>query len=458
MEDQENYLSPDYQHGFQSGVEKLDKSHFEGYLSNQSNYEWFQSRLAEKKQALSQVDDAIVDTRQKQKTAFDSLQACILGISIKSRTVQVLKEKLETLKADILQLKDRHRRSSSPYSLMAGVLYLLAGLSFVLGDLIISHEIVAYALNIHDNVEAWAFAVGLAMLSVLLKPAYERLIEEPYLSKENPNSKRIHGIFQTCLLFFAVGTMFILGWFRYEAYRTEQLKSGINQQIRTIQSNANPIDPSQASAANSQQVIVQMEQQLKRFDKLNLDLVNSPWALASFVLSGILFAVAGAICLGISFPILQAYWFRWLQASPKLKKLDKAQKVFEAELTTAEMALAEEIIQKNILDNELQSLPKIEDKEAERRELMTDIEELLEEIKLQRIESRISNFNDGYGRGKNSSETMTEEEAEAYRKMMLNQVKNQSDASERPEKNQRVIRTNGLRPHQSLRKAIGEGL
>ncbi len=107
MEDQENYLSPDYQHGFQSGLEKLDKSHFEGYLSNQSNFEWFQGRLTEKKQTLSQVEEAIVETRQKQKTAFDLLQSSILGISIKSRTVQTLKDKLETLFRLICMLGDR---------------------------------------------------------------------------------------------------------------------------------------------------------------------------------------------------------------------------------------------------------------------------------------------------------------------------------------------------------------
>ena len=78
----------------------------------------------------------------------------------------------------------RRTKASPDYSLFAGLLFLVAGISFLAGDLIISHEIVAYALNIRNPNEAWAFAVGLAMVSILLKPAYDRLIEQPY--QENP--------------------------------------------------------------------------------------------------------------------------------------------------------------------------------------------------------------------------------------------------------------------------------
>ena len=89
------------------------------------------------------------------------------------------------------------------YSLFSGLIYLLAGISFVAGDLIISHEIVAYALNIRNNFEAWAFAVGLAMVSVLLKPAYERLIENPYTENPSVRSKRIYAWFKGVTVVFA---------------------------------------------------------------------------------------------------------------------------------------------------------------------------------------------------------------------------------------------------------------
>ncbi|MFB0908463.1 MAG: hypothetical protein QMB03_09350, partial [Spirosomataceae bacterium] len=187
------------------------------------------------------------------------------------------------------------------------ILYLLAGVAFVAGDLIISHEIVAYALNIRNNVEAWLFAIGLASLSILLKPAYERLVEQPYLNDYHEKTTRIYGYFQTFLVVFAMGTMVVLGWFRYEAYKTDKLKDGINKQIQALQLESQPIDPSQP--VDNQALILKMDEKLQAFDSLNMTLVNSTWALLSFVLSGVLFAVAGAICLGIAFPILHTFWY-----------------------------------------------------------------------------------------------------------------------------------------------------
>ena len=458
MENQENHITPDYQHGLQSGVEKLDKSHFEGYLSNQSNFEWLDARMNEKKEAIIALNLTIAETKIEQKQAFEQQQSFILEVGLKSKIVASLQSKTDGLSADINSLKERYKQASSPYSLLAGVLYLLAGIAFVAGDLIISHEIVAYALNIHNPTEAWLFAIGLAMLSVLLKPAYERLIEEPYLKQTSPKAKRIYSIFQAFLLIFAVGTMFILGWFRYEAYRTEQLKAGINQQIRTLQNNAQPIDPSQATPQNSQLLMSQMEQQLKRFEQLNVNLVNSPWALASFVLSGILFAVAGAICLGIAFPILQSCWFRWLQAGPKLKKLDKKLIETEALLNEAEEMLTKQIVQKNVAENTLENLPKINDLENKKEIIIAEMEAIWEDIKLQKIESRIANYNDGYGRGQATYEAMTHEEQEEYRKMALGQVKTQQEPTERIDKTQRIYRSNGLRPHQAIRKVVSDGV
>lgn len=454
MQEQEPYFNPDYQHGFQSGVEKLDKGHFEGFLSTRSNEEWLRDRLSVKQQALNDVSEEIKSSKQQHKNSFDQLQQHMASLSVQSKEVSFLQKKFNDIEADLASIKNRHLNASTPYSFMAGVVYLLAGIAFVLGDLIISHEIVAYALNIHDNTEAWAFAVGLAMLSVLLKPAYERLIEEPYLKEKSARSQKIYSYFQGFLLFFAVGTMFILGWFRYEAYRTDQLKSGITQQIKTIQGAAQPIDPSQATPEANQQMIGQMEQQLKRFDELNTNLVNSPWALASFVLSGILFAVAGAICLGIAFPILQAYWFRWLQASPKIKHLKKEQTVTANTLLTAEKQLAEEIFRKNVLENDLGIYSDLSDKEAEKAALQNEIDEISNHLKMQNIESRIAQFNDGYGRGMATQDGMSDDEAEEFRKRSLAQLRNIQPSKN--DQQQRIVRSNGLRPYEALRKSIAE--
>jgi hypothetical protein len=81
---------------------------------------------------------------------------------------------------------------------------------------------VAYALNIHNTVEAWSFAVGLAMVSILLKPAYERLIESPYSDGESAKAKKTYAWFKGVTVVFAV--VLSLCWVGLDMKRTKPIK------------------------------------------------------------------------------------------------------------------------------------------------------------------------------------------------------------------------------------------
>ena len=459
MENSENYYNADYQHGYLLGVENIRKDKdkeedpYEGFLSSHISYEWYQERIIEKKEEVATLDNQIAETQQKQKTFFDKLQEHLMGVSTQARKAGFVQQQIDDNSLTIKRLEGKRNRNESPYSLLAGILYLFAGVAFITGDLIISHEIVAYALNIRDNYEAWAFAVGLAMLSVLLKPAYDRLVEQPYLTEYSPKTKKTYAIFQGFLLVFSVATMFILGWFRYEAYKTDKLKESINKQIKAMQ-NSQSIDPNVAQASDNQAIIQKMDEQLKLYNKLNVDLVNSPWALLSFVLSGILFAIAGAICLGISFPIMQAYWYNWLQASPAIRRIKKRNlKLIEA-LKLAEGEVAQQIIQKNILENDLALLPNLVELKAERKEILAEIADLLERSRIADQDRRINTFDDGLEKGKANRGEMTDDEYEEFRSTSVRQMRNAQDIT--TDAAPKVYRSNGLRPHQALRKVITE--
>ena len=390
---------------------------------------------------------------QKQKTFFDKLQEHIMGVNTQARNAGFVQQQIDDNSLTIKRLEGKRNRNESPYSLLAGILYLFAGVAFITGDLIISHEIVAYALNIRDNYEAWAFAVGLAMLSVLLKPAYDRLVEQPYLTEYSPKTKKTYAVFQVFLLVFSVATMFILGWFRYEAYKTDKLKESINKQIKAMQ-NSQSIDPNVAQTSDNQAIIQKMDEQLKLYNKLNVDLVNSPWALLSFVLSGILFAIAGAICLGISFPIMQAYWYNWLQASPAIRRMKKRNLNLIEALKLAEGEVAQQIIQKNILENDLALLPNLVELKAERKEILAEIADLLERSRIADQDRRINTFDDGLEKGKANRGEMTDDEYEEFRSTSVRQMRNAQDIT--TDAAPKVYRSNGLRPHQALRKVITE--
>ena len=460
MENPEDYYNSDFQHGYLIGVENIRKDKdqeddpYEGYISSHVTYEWLQERISEKKQEVAKIDTEIAETKEKQKSSFDKLQEYIMGVNTHGRKVSFVQDQIDENLANIKRIEGKRNRNESPYSLFAGILYLLAGIAFVTGDLIISHEIVAYALNIRDNYEAWAFAIGLAMLSVLLKPAYDRLVEQPYINEYSPKTKRTYAVFQGFLVAFSVATMLILGWFRYEAYKTDKLKESINKQIKAMQLNSQPMDPTAVNPAENQALIQKMDEQLKAYDKLNLDLVNSPWALMSFILSGVLFAIAGAICLGISFPIMQAYWYNWLQAGPAIRRLKKRNLKLVEELKTAEGELAQQITQKSILENDLALLPNLAELKAERKEILAHIEDMLNRSKVADQDRRINTFDDGLEKGKANRDEMTDEEYEEFRSTSVRQMRNAQDT--KTDAGPKVYRNNGLRPHQALRKVITE--
>ena len=449
----EAYQNEDFQQGFRSGTEDMDKETYEGFLDSQVNYEYFQERIVEKKEEIAGINEQVVSVTEERKTLFRELQE-------HSSQADALQSKRDNLTAEIEESNEnlkaveaKKAAHKTPYALLAGILYLLAGIAFVAGDLIISHEIVAYALNIRNNVEAWSFAIGLASLSVLLKPAYERLIEQPYLNDYNAKTKRIYGYFQTFLVVFAMGTMVVLGWFRYEAYKTDKLKDGINKQIQALQLDSQPIDPTQP--VDNQALILKMDEKLQAFDNLNMTLVNSKWALLSFVLSGVLFAIAGAICLGIAFPILHAFWYRWLQAGPAIRRLKKKLGKLKKEASEINAELVEAQKQQAIVQNNIELLPDLAELKAQKGELNAAIDELQSKCKKYDIDRRIYTYSDGYETGKTSRDGMTPEEFAAYRKNQLRTIKDAKDDA--PDRSPKVYRKNGLRPHQALRKAITDG-
>ena len=260
---------------------------------------------------------------------------------------------------------------------------------------------------------------------------------------------------------FSVLTLAVLGWFRYEAYRTDQLKAAINKSVRQLQLNTEPMATTQVL---SPATMAKIEKQLSESSELNLALVNSPWALLSFVLSGILFALAGAVCLGIALPVLSAFWFRWLQADIKLGKLRRRIKRLDKETAPLDVQLTEQRVQQTVLQHTLDLLPDLGELKIQRQALTAELNDLLAELKLAQTDSRISNFNDGYGQGEASRGDLSDDEQRQLRKEMLalqngNRIRTTEN---RPVSTQPANGTNGkatdLRPYQTIRKFLSDEL
>ncbi|MFN4146137.1 MAG: hypothetical protein ACK4GN_09970 [Runella sp.] len=456
---------PDFQHGYNSGIEGSDnRNPYESYLSSQIHYEWLIQRVEDRRAEIKRIENEIEDATTRRKSVYERLQEYLQRVANTSKQVYELTLQREAVDSEMEALRQRRKQTQSEYSLLAGLFFFVAGLSFVFGDLIISHEIVAYALNIRNTYEAWAFAVGLAMISILLKPAYDRLIEKPYTEQHTQQTRSRYAWFKIGLAGFALITLGILGWFRYEAYRTDKLKEAINKSVKNLQLGATPLDPTSTISPEQQQALLQkIEQQLLRSDELNLGLVNSPWALASFVLSGILFALAGAVSLGMALPVLQNFWYRWLQIDPRLGRLRRRRKKLLKQIEIVDKELAEQITQRDILEYELGLLPDLNQLRDERNRLRTELDGIIESTRLAQTDSRIASFNDGYAKGEIAREMMNEEEFTQFRHSMLNThdlAIKASSSADRSISNgiTTTKRSHGLRPHQMIRKIITDGL
>ncbi len=393
-----------FSRGYDNGLKGINKSHYEGYISEK----YLQNALQEAININAKLLDNVTEKLEINTTQFANLQkeSTELKEQInhkKSLLVRRL-EDFQTYKNEKTNYLNEKERLRNKYSFLAGVLFLIAGFIFIVGDLVISHEIVAYALNIKNNVEAWTFAVGLAMVSVLLKPAYDRLIEQPYLYKKTVTTEVIYLIFKVLLVFFTFVTLFTLGLFRYEAYKTDRLKESINKNILQLQAD-------DISEQNERLILLKS----KESENLSLKLVEHPAGLYSFVFSGIMFAVAGAICLGLSFPILGGYTRIWLQIPMHLRKIIPLEKNALLQVEILENDLHQKQSDFAVRQEEILLIGDLELQKEEKTKLTKQLLDNKDLLRKSLIESDIYLYEEGYERGILTTKINLENEQKAIK-------------------------------------------
>lgn len=379
-----------YQSGFWNGYFGLSKDTLETYLSEKGRYDKIFDQLLYQETLLQENLQKITLHKQKYQDIFSELTQINYQLDYQINLRQRRGEELAETEKQIQSYKTERENLRNNNSFLGGILFLLAAIVFIAGDLIISHEIVAYALNIKNNIEAWSFAVGLAMVSVLLKPAYDRLIEYPYLEDKTLRSKRVYLIFKILVVLFTIVTLCILGYFRYEAYRADQLKNSLNSTILTLQEE------------ETSQNLALIEELSRKTEKLSQDLVQSPSGMWAFVLSGVMFAIAGAICLGIAFPILVAYIRIWFQIPIKLRKLQKIRESQLSSVEDLEHTISEQTAIAEAKKSQLEALGNLEELQKQRQEIADTILKLKKDLHTCKVELQIYELNLGYEKGQHA--------------------------------------------------------
>lgn len=279
----------------------------------------------------------------------------------------------EAVEQQMAELEAEQRRTANRGSLFSGTLYFAVAIVFVLADVVVARQIVADALQFTGGTflgvdESWLFAFGLAFIAVLLKPVYDRLVEEKY---HDGSGRAIYAWVMISVGAFALATLFVMGAFRAEAF-------GLQTQVDSlIRSGGTPEAIRTAADA----------------------LVGSRLGAWSNVLSGMLFAVAGAVSLGMGSRHFQDFWQIRRRIVWRLRELGgRLQRLRSLATSMRDQAgtLAAEMSRLSLVWAEAPQLSTLAD-EVERCRRERD--SLLARTHAATREKLVSVYSDGYGYG-----------------------------------------------------------
>jgi hypothetical protein len=289
-------LQKHFPHGVLDAQIGLDKTAFQEQSEGGTEYESVNGKVneLEKKQSTaSVVKNELIDLfgRRELTSLWDK------QIAENTAKVEELKDIVASLK---LKIKDVILENS----LLALILMLVAALVFISADFIISLTVVSTQLLLDGeifgdfkifgfNPSPFIFALALAAIPFLLKPAYDRLIEQPYKLNKN---KIYFNVLIILVALAALGLLVNTGFVRLKDFEDLEKIEEIDLNGGVMGLNFPPepvVTPSQEKPDNVIAFVV--------------------------VVSGFLFALGGAILFGMGLPELRKRVKRaWLKIVLKI--------------------------------------------------------------------------------------------------------------------------------------------
>ncbi len=358
-----------YGYGQVDGRAGTSSEHYRAYVGWTLEEERLQQLLREADERLQRAENRYVHTRDLLPTIAARTQEQQRA----ERHASTLQEELGQVEQAVERVEAERKQKATRGSLFSGTLYLSVAIVFVLADVIVARQIVADALKFTKGElfginESWLFAIGLAMISVLLKPVYDRLVEEKYL---DGTGRRTYAWVMIAVSFFALITLFIMGAFRSEAFA---LQSQIDALIRA---NGDPAE----------------------IRRLGDTLAASRLGGWANVLSGMLFAVAGAVSLGMGSRHFQDFWQIRRRLARESAKLQTRREAIRSEIRQVLDQIGNKASEINRLTVEWLESPGLPHVARERDLRRRERDELLAQAKAAARHKIASVYQDGYNLG-----------------------------------------------------------
>lgn len=371
-----------YNHGFVTGVLKLEPEIFSQYITS--------LRLG--KLAKEKMEDIRSEIGAKERE-FDKTKA---ELTVLENTVIQCKNEIDFIQWEVEELKNKKEQSEresqkleaeinkiNPYSSrLVAFIFILSGLIFITADVLITKGIFFKALNM-PSIEAWILAIGLSFIAFIIKPAVDRVFEEPYLSGKN---KKLNHSFLLSVGSIALISLGFLGYYRNIAYKFEKQISGLSEQRKLLK---------EQNFGELTDKVVDLNTQIQQ---LGIDQLDHWTILAVFTISSIVFALAGAICFSIGLPL-----YKSLREKGRLAKLIKSAIVnvekTNSHIGTSYSLLSTKLTEKEQAETRIKRLPDLLELRSEIATLKKDALDLLEEHAMHLKESQKNWHLEGFQRG-----------------------------------------------------------
>lgn len=309
-------LQKHFPHGVLDAQIGLEKSAFQEQSEGGTEYESVNGKVneLEKKQSTAAVlKNDLMDLFGRRELT-----------SLWDKQIAENMAKRDELNDIVASLKVKLKDIILENSLLALVLMLLAALAFISADFIISYTVVSTQLLLNGqifggteflgfNPSALIFSLALAAIPFLLKPAYDRLVEQPYKLNKNKN---YFNVLIILVALTALGLLINTGFVRLKDFEdfnsmqvTNVIVSGGGMGLGL------PPEPPVPSSSEKPEYFIPIV----------------------VVVSGVLFALGGAILLGMGLPELRKRVKRaWLKIVLKInhrqihlveKKIEKLQEL-----------------------------------------------------------------------------------------------------------------------------------
>lgn len=285
-----------YGHGFHNAVYKIpeDADSFPEYLHHSNELE----RLTELKKINDNELNEISKTLNEEGKKVETYNSAIIkneeAVHFLSDKIAFARSKITIWETRNLQLFQKREQINPEYGWIPALLFLGAGVLFILGDISITSDITSTGFNMTKS-EGLLFAIGLALTAFLIKPLIDRFLEKPF-QKAGLELKKVYKFVLISITVVGLIMLLFLGKFRAES------KTSIAQLAK--------ITTEQKQVGLSSPRIFELQQQT---NVITSDLANNWWGQWGIILSTIIFAVGGAMCLAVAFPSLtqlcNRYWF-----------------------------------------------------------------------------------------------------------------------------------------------------